>query len=572
MIRNTPFQRVFGILPRRRADGSTSIRLTLEQLESRHVPSTFDWYLPAGGGEFWLSLQNQQLTLKDSGGVVLEQVDANGNTVNLFGTGAAERIHFEFDQIDASTGLVVNAQTNGGGDEALINLSSAVETVNLAPKSALVQASNYQMQILGAETVHSFGGGGVDVLRMNDGPGEDVVESSLSLTSMTKVGVYYSDAAGFENITIDADVSEMNRARVYGMGTTFTKMNGALVTATDYKGPALTGATLRTVTLTDFKNVDFRALVGYGCDYLNLYDSTRNDELIFSPTTGGKLTRGDGFVHTFSEVDRTFFFANRGGSADSDIARLFDTPGMETFKASGTTGVYLDGLMHWELTVYNAEVIGISGVQGGLNVLTRDPYAYTLYYNGFYPDTNYAFGSKLTRPVALYWIKQIALQLDPTLGNFSGMPLAGKLMDFIHDRVNIAPNTTAWPSQDAYGRFLQAIVSRKEGVLCQGMAWLYRDLLEAFGIAGREVSMFAKNGWTHASVEVSINGRWIVMDPTYRASFTDQNGNYLSYQQMKSLGTWKIVHTEPNRLGLTFDETTSYAIYLDDIRYPPLWV
>ena len=536
------------------------------------MPSSFDWFIPDGGGEFWLIRQNQQLTLKDSGGVILEQVNANGNTVNLFGTAAAERLHFDFDQIDASTGLVVNAQTNGGGDEALIELSSAVETVVLAPKSALVQVSNYQLQVLGSETIHAFGGGGVDVLRMNDGPGEDVVESRLSLSSMTKAGVYYNDAVGFENIRIDANINEVNRARVYGNGNTSATMNGAVVTATDYQEPGLSGPFLRTVTLTDFKNVDFRGLAGYGCDFLNLYDSSRNDELIFIPTSGGILNRGDGIVHTFGEFDRTFFFANRGGSADSDIARLFDSPGMETFRASGTTGFYFDGLMRWELTIYNANVIGISGVQGGLNILTRDAYSYTLYYNSFFPDTNYDFDGSLTRPQALYWIKQIALQIDPTLGSGTSTQIATKLRDFVHYRVNIASNTTAWPAQDAYGRFLQAIVSRKEGVLCQGMVWLYRDLLEAFGIVGREVGLFALNGWTHSSVEAYIGGRWIVMDPTFRASFTDQNGNFLSYQQMKSLGTWKIVHTEPNRLHLTFDATTPYAIYLNKITYPPLWV
>src|SRR5262249_12659719 len=162
--------------------------------------------------------------------------DANNATVNIRGAADSERVHLEFGQTDAATGLAVNLYLDGGGDEAWIQLSSAVERLDLAPTSGQVHAANYTMQVNGAETIHANGGGGLDVLGMTDGPGEDVVESSPTLTSMTRSGVYRNEAFGFERITIDANLGESNRATLYGNGNTSAVMNGPVVTTTDFSG------------------------------------------------------------------------------------------------------------------------------------------------------------------------------------------------------------------------------------------------------------------------------------------------------------------------------------------------
>ncbi|MFI4860140.1 MAG: transglutaminase domain-containing protein [Phycisphaerales bacterium JB063] len=73
---------------------------------------------------------------------------------------------------------------------------------------------------------------------------------------------------------------------------------------------------------------------------------------------------------------------------------------------------------------------------------------------------------------------------------------------------------------------------------CGEIAALYREALAVLGIDSRPV-MLRKNVFdphdSHVSVEAHLDGRWVLIDPTFNATFTDDAGQALGAQAIKSL-------------------------------------
>lgn len=551
---------------RKRLPASAALRV--EALESRDVPSTLNWTVPDSGGEYRLTLDDQQLTLAQADGTLLFQAGANAATVEIFGSPAAEQFYLDFETTDPSTGLQVSLHTLGGGDLVEITLSAQLEAVRLAPKFALITTLGYAQSVDGAETIRVLGNGGADSLEMTDGPGEDSLEAGPGHVLMQQPGVYLNDAEGFNHVTVDVNPAEPNRALVEGsIGGDTVTMSGSSVHVTLLSG-------LWQGQLSGFTRVSVDVETGSGDDTLVLKDSILSDELTFWPNHG-ILRRGDGIEHSFQGFPEVTFTANSGGKNDRDVAHLFDGPGMESFRAAGNRCFFVDGKDAFILRILYADEVVLDGSAGGLNFLSVSSYAYKLRVTGFRSADGWRFAYPLTRAQALFWIKRIALRLEPSLATAGDkMELAVMLRDFVHHRVRTGSNSTAWPQFDAYERFRQTIVSRQEGVSCQGAAWLYRDLLNAFGIQAREVSLFSSTYRpNHASVEIFLAGHWFVMDPTFNVSFKDANGNLLSYAQLRNKGTW-IVDSNggTNRGRWTINRVVPYRNYLHYIEYPALYV
>ena len=69
------------------------------------------------------------------------------------------------------------------------------------------------------------------------------------------------------------------------------------------------------------------------------------------------------------------------------------------------------------------------------------------------------------------------------------------------------------------------------GVLCYGMAVLFQYVLSALGIYSRILILYSNlfnSSEIHATVEVLLDGKWVVFDPTFHISFTDTDNNLLS--------------------------------------------
>jgi hypothetical protein len=74
------------------------------------------------------------------------------------------------------------------------------------------------------------------------------------------------------------------------------------------------------------------------------------------------------------------------------------------------------------------------------------------------------------------------------------------------------------------------------GAMCNDMAVIYQNSLASMGLPSRKVILM-RNIFdlydTHTTVEVKLNKKWVIMDPTFNVSFTDSRGTLLSAQEIK---------------------------------------
>ncbi|XAM01112.1 transglutaminase domain-containing protein [Phycisphaeraceae bacterium D3-23] len=72
---------------------------------------------------------------------------------------------------------------------------------------------------------------------------------------------------------------------------------------------------------------------------------------------------------------------------------------------------------------------------------------------------------------------------------------------------------------------------------CGEIAAVYRGVLAALGVESRTVWL-RKNVFdphdSHVSVEARIDGRWVLIDPTFHATFVDAEGQLLGAQEVKA--------------------------------------
>jgi hypothetical protein len=374
-------------------------------------------------------------------------------------------------------------------------------------------------------------------------------------------------AAGPAGLRVSADGGggEDSVRFAIGTGDAVATMDGGQVTVRSSDA----GWNIR---LDGFTTVEANANT-QGYNQIDLRDSRLSDQFVFSPA-GGVLRRGDGITHTFTGFNRVKFAGDSGGKSDRDVVQLTGGPEGSSYRAIGRSGMFLDAENRFDVRLRRLDAVTLDGTAGGLHVLSRAAVGHAVHAAGFRPISILRFDYRLSRDAALHWIKRIAVKLDPGLADVANRTeLVIRLRDFVHHRVRQGGNTPAWPRDDAYERFLQAVVSRQEAVSCQGAAWLYRDLLNAFGIVAREVSLFSPTpGVNHAVVDVWLGGRWVAMDPTFNVSFTDMRGRRLSYQEMRRLRQWSVRDDGTvARHGWVINQKVPYARYLFRTAYPPVW-
>ncbi len=125
-------------------------------------------------------------------------------------------------------------------------------------------------------------------------------------------------------------------------------------------------------------------------------------------------------------------------------------------------------------------------------------------------------------------IRHTNLLLKPELAELSPTQTAIVLRDLIHNTVpHTVPKVTNWRrlSRD----YRKALMDPDYGHICGGLSILYIAALKAHGIKSRKVSLYTQvvnvkpPVWSHASVEVFLNGRWVAMDPTYNFTIKTDN-------------------------------------------------
>ncbi len=111
------------------------------------------------------------------------------------------------------------------------------------------------------------------------------------------------------------------------------------------------------------------------------------------------------------------------------------------------------------------------------------------------------------------------------------------LRDLVHRHSVVNPQIPVATNEDLADLesvFRKSLVERSLSNACNGLAILYVLALRAHGIEARNVFMYSSRKasnivWSHATVDVRIDGAWVALDPTVNASLRDGAGKPLSW-------------------------------------------
>lgn len=263
-----------------------------------------------------------------------------------------------------------------------------------------------------------------------------------------------------------------------------------------------------------------------GFDAVWAYGSSGRDQVVFSPASGGAVADATnakqfrGFRDVQLRLDR------------SDSVSFVGGGGGEVFSECLGYTTFADWNRTW---VVRAEGMGTLAVDGGggLNLLAPRP------------GRNYALTTTRVQTVDQLGLtgsysdrlRQLALQLDPMLAAApTPWDLAVRLRNHVFQNTLRERNSAAFWSKNVLQKYVDALVSQQEAVICDGSSVLYRDLLTAFGFKTRFIGLKAANNVdTHMLNEVQFDGRWIALDATFNAAFRDaKSGRLLSVSEMQA--------------------------------------
>lgn len=124
-------------------------------------------------------------------------------------------------------------------------------------------------------------------------------------------------------------------------------------------------------------------------------------------------------------------------------------------------------------------------------------------------------------------------RLSMAAGQSPGQRARRALAWTVHQVRKVGPSPMKDPLQEPAD--LLSYVNSGGGALCSGMAVLFLNALSAVDVPARIVSL-QRNAFdgndSHVTVEVRMNGKWVVMDPTFNLSFADTHGELLSAQDI----------------------------------------
>lgn len=510
-----------------------AVRPAVEQFETRNVLSPVV-ELPAGGGSYLVAFESGDVVVSQSDNTELYRsavTDSAGLTIK--GTGSAEKIQIDLRSgLDTVTSLALELDGGGGADSATVFCSSGKDSVNLQPTGvSTVAGPNYSLSLSQFPLTYVYGNGGSAIL--GDTPGNDraVLTPAYAYLQNEQSNVF-QQVLGFSLTAANATHGGMDAAWLYDSPdddlavmtptTAYFAKNPNNVATTPYE------------RASGFRQVTASASSG-GYDTLAATGSAGNDALFFTPRSG--YLRGPNFNNWFAG----FEVHNVQGAGGQDIATLQGSPDADIFTGSGVNGRLTTLTAKFELNISKFSKVVVSGA-GGLNVITLAKLNYAIAYPGFIPISNFLRGP-MDRAHALVALKQIAIAVDPALARVKDpTTLAIMLRNDVHNGIRLGVTTPLWQRNDAYTRYIQAILTQQEGSICGAMQILYTDFLQAFGLKGRYVGLFANdiNHNTHATVEVLLGGQWVVMDPTFNVSFIGTDGKRLSYAAIQAGATFTV--------------------------------
>jgi len=128
-----------------------------------------------------------------------------------------------------------------------------------------------------------------------------------------------------------------------------------------------------------------------------------------------------------------------------------------------------------------------------------------------------------------------------------------KVLPILKNTMNSVTKVSSGPSENI--AILRAHISAGGGLLCGGMALLLKENLAEKGIPARIVTFRRELnliGDTHVSVEIPVDGRWILVDPTFHTLFRS-GGEFLGAHDLRrAIESGRNIHGE----------------FLGDVEYP----
>jgi hypothetical protein len=116
---------------------------------------------------------------------------------------------------------------------------------------------------------------------------------------------------------------------------------------------------------------------------------------------------------------------------------------------------------------------------------------------------------------------------------------------------------------------LWSVAAGGGGLTCWGMSALLRDLIVISGGEARVVQLYRSNyepNNTHVVVEVRLDGRWVVFDPTFNVTLHDEEARLLGVSEIRG----RLATNPPEPVSIRYHGDRRYPGNLPDYYLDPL--
>jgi hypothetical protein len=144
----------------------------------------------------------------------------------------------------------------------------------------------------------------------------------------------------------------------------------------------------------------------------------------------------------------------------------------------------------------------------------------------------------------------------------SPLAIAKSLMNYTYLSLpKKSPSKTPYYFSDLLDKFPRTTTSNiSKGGGCGYSSMVLADLLKTVGFKVRIASMFCENIFgCHVFVEAKIDGKFIILDPTYNLTFTNESGTPMGFDEVKE--NWGLLRKSlPKRYNQNYDyENVQYT-------------
>ena len=167
-----------------------------------------------------------------------------------------------------------------------------------------------------------------------------------------------------------------------------------------------------------------------------------------------------------------------------------------------------------------------------------------------YDTTNVELGNL----IAVYNLKSVA-------GNGSQFSQILNLMKWLRESVTYDGSTSTQPTYNSRELLAYALKSRDNGINCRMLATILSEVLLSFGMKSRLVSLHSVSPYDGDNHVVTLvwleeSAKWIFVDPSFRAFFTDGDGAFMS--------PWELRQAYANRVDVDCTIEASFGSEPDE--------